>query len=173
MTDNPKELSLVDDKPFKMGIRHYEPPPPDPTVGRPKVGRNAPCPCGSGKKYKKCCGPREGAEHVANLHARQTMQDDLERLDGWSNGAIDAIQAGRHEEAERLCEELLKHYPDQIDGHERMARLREAQGRWAEAVEAYNRALLHTERYPDGFDQEAIDDYRERRDLARKKAGVV
>jgi len=22
----------------------------------PKVGRNAPCPCGSGKKYKKCCG---------------------------------------------------------------------------------------------------------------------
>ena len=22
-----------------------------------KVGRNDPCPCGSGKKYKKCCGP--------------------------------------------------------------------------------------------------------------------
>jgi SEC-C motif-containing protein len=22
----------------------------------PKVGRNAPCPCGSGKKFKKCCG---------------------------------------------------------------------------------------------------------------------
>ncbi|MFB4158971.1 SEC-C metal-binding domain-containing protein [Geomicrobium sp. JSM 1781026] len=21
----------------------------------PKVGRNEPCPCGSGKKYKKCC----------------------------------------------------------------------------------------------------------------------
>ncbi|WP_369126216.1 SEC-C metal-binding domain-containing protein [Bacillus massiliigorillae] len=21
-----------------------------------KVGRNEPCPCGSGKKYKKCCG---------------------------------------------------------------------------------------------------------------------
>jgi len=21
-----------------------------------KVGRNAPCPCGSGKKYKRCCG---------------------------------------------------------------------------------------------------------------------
>jgi preprotein translocase subunit SecA len=25
-------------------------------VGGPKVGRNAPCPCGSGKKYKRCCG---------------------------------------------------------------------------------------------------------------------
>jgi preprotein translocase subunit SecA len=28
----------------------------------PKVGRNDPCPCGSGKKYKKCCGL--GAEHA-------------------------------------------------------------------------------------------------------------
>ena len=27
----------------------------------PKVGRNDPCPCGSGKKYKKCCGA-EGTE---------------------------------------------------------------------------------------------------------------
>ncbi|MCP9268740.1 YchJ family protein [Xenorhabdus sp. XENO-1] len=23
---------------------------------RPQTGRNSPCPCGSGKKYKKCCG---------------------------------------------------------------------------------------------------------------------
>src|SRR5579884_392044 len=27
-----------------------------PYVAPPKVGRNEPCPCGSGKKYKKCCG---------------------------------------------------------------------------------------------------------------------
>ena len=26
---------------------------PDTTVGR--IGRNEPCPCGSGKKFKKCC----------------------------------------------------------------------------------------------------------------------
>ena len=25
-------------------------------VKPPKVGRNDPCPCGSGKKFKKCCG---------------------------------------------------------------------------------------------------------------------
>lgn len=25
-------------------------------VKEPKIGRNDPCPCGSGKKYKKCCG---------------------------------------------------------------------------------------------------------------------
>ncbi len=33
--------------------------PPRPTG--PKVGRNDPCPCGSGKKYKKCCLPKEQA----------------------------------------------------------------------------------------------------------------
>lgn len=26
---------------------------------QPKVGRNDPCPCGSGKKYKQCCGKNE------------------------------------------------------------------------------------------------------------------
>lgn len=26
-----------------------------PVISEPKVGRNDPCPCGSGKKYKKCC----------------------------------------------------------------------------------------------------------------------
>ena len=28
----------------------------DTIVKGPKIGRNDPCPCGSGKKYKKCCG---------------------------------------------------------------------------------------------------------------------
>jgi uncharacterized protein len=40
----------------------YDRPVPDPApeaAGRPrpaKVGRNAPCPCGSGEKFKRCCG---------------------------------------------------------------------------------------------------------------------
>ena len=29
---------------------------PKPKIAEKKVGRNEPCPCGSGKKYKKCCG---------------------------------------------------------------------------------------------------------------------
>ena len=29
---------------------------PKPIEAQNKVGRNEPCPCGSGKKYKKCCG---------------------------------------------------------------------------------------------------------------------
>ncbi len=32
----------------------------------PKVGRNDPCPCGSGKKYKKCCGRGDAEESGEN-----------------------------------------------------------------------------------------------------------
>jgi uncharacterized protein YecA (UPF0149 family) len=32
------------------------PPPVEPIKGGDAPGRNDPCPCGSGKKYKKCCG---------------------------------------------------------------------------------------------------------------------
>jgi preprotein translocase subunit SecA len=59
---------------FKLGIKKGTPPPrPKPPIAaaagdsgggdgqKPpptgkKVGRNDPCPCGSGKKFKKCCG---------------------------------------------------------------------------------------------------------------------
>ncbi len=30
--------------------------PPKTVLAEKKVSRNDPCPCGSGKKYKKCCG---------------------------------------------------------------------------------------------------------------------
>ena len=32
--------------------------------------RNDPCPCGSGKKYKKCCSAKDEAAHSASLAAR-------------------------------------------------------------------------------------------------------
>lgn len=42
---------------LKMEVRKEErrTPPPAP-VKKEKIGRNDPCPCGSGKKYKNCCG---------------------------------------------------------------------------------------------------------------------
>lgn len=32
--------------------------PPKPVVADKKIGRNEPCSCGSGKKYKNCCGQK-------------------------------------------------------------------------------------------------------------------
>ncbi|WP_211102607.1 SEC-C metal-binding domain-containing protein [Nitrospirillum bahiense] len=37
-------------------IRSAHPPAKPAPVRQTKVGRNNPCPCGSGKKYKRCCG---------------------------------------------------------------------------------------------------------------------
>ena len=42
------------EKPAKPRITYYD----QPYIAEKKVGRNDPCPCGSGKKYKKCCGKR-------------------------------------------------------------------------------------------------------------------
>ncbi|MBR1871095.1 MAG: YchJ family protein [Kiritimatiellae bacterium] len=41
---------------FIDGILANEQPVEQVRRAEPKVGRNDPCPCGSGKKYKKCCG---------------------------------------------------------------------------------------------------------------------
>jgi len=40
------------------GIPPSQAPQVEKRVVKEKIGRNAPCPCGSGKKYKKCCGRR-------------------------------------------------------------------------------------------------------------------
>ena len=45
------ELSQLQAKPPKHFTNHRQIP-----ASSKKIGRNEPCPCGSGKKYKKCCG---------------------------------------------------------------------------------------------------------------------
>lgn len=39
----------------------------------PKVGRNDPCPCGSGKKFKKCCLNGSADRNVGNNEARSVL----------------------------------------------------------------------------------------------------
>lgn len=145
------------------------------------VGRNEPCPCGSGKKYKKCCLGKEPAR-LASETAPPTHWEDLsfseraqiaaevQRLDDLSNGAIDAIHARRYADAERLCAELLREYPQMIDGPDRLGMLREAQGRFAEAAEQYSKALAIIEAEPDGHAPELAEFFRERRDEAYARA---
>jgi len=52
------DVDLPDDPSLRALSTLDEPEgPPAPLVNAsPKVGRNDPCPCGSGRKYKKCCG---------------------------------------------------------------------------------------------------------------------
>ena len=60
-----------EEEPPQRAKRRRSPPPPhffedrssavpvNTIVNAPRVGRNQPCPCGSGKKYKKCCGAKK------------------------------------------------------------------------------------------------------------------
>jgi len=48
-----KHLRPLSSRPFKQDSADYN---MANSRSRTKVGRNDPCPCGSGKKYKKCCG---------------------------------------------------------------------------------------------------------------------
>jgi hypothetical protein len=67
----------------------------------PRTGRNDPCPCGSGKKYKRCCLPQHEAA-ARDAAARALLwnaagmsefesEGEEERLDvDWASGLVDA-----------------------------------------------------------------------------------
>ncbi len=50
-----KSPYIYDDNPFDYELSEVIQS-DEPIVKEKKIGRNEPCPCGSGKKYKKCCG---------------------------------------------------------------------------------------------------------------------
>ncbi len=116
-------------------------------------GRNDPCPCGSGRKYKKCCLGHEGATGPAvkvneELRAEGDGLDwwsglpaDLLQLEDWMHEGEHAVQDGHFERAEELCEKIFKGFPDVIHGHYLLGKLRAAQGRWADAAAAFGEAV--------------------------------
>lgn len=87
-------------------------------------------------------------------------------LDKLSNRALDAIEAGRYAEAEKLCQRLLRQHPQAFDGHERLALLRQAQGRYQEAADHYGQVLEMMQQDPQGTDAETLQYLTELRDQA-------
>jgi uncharacterized protein len=54
-----QQFFVYSEKRLRELSQRVPPPPPPPPQGTARhVGRNDPCPCGSGKKYKRCCGRR-------------------------------------------------------------------------------------------------------------------
>ena len=122
-----------------------------------KIKRNDPCPCGSGKKYKKCCLPLH-EESRAKEQQAFSLTPGFTDLDDLSNSVVDLIEAGHLDEAEAACHQLLTRYPDQIDGTERLAAVYEAKGEKKLAAEYYRKAAQFAQGSP-GFDQKLIDWY--------------
>ncbi len=116
-----------------------------------KPGRNEPCPCGSGKKYKKCC------LHTLKPSARGTfVYTDLDDL---SNQVPELINQEKYDEAEKVCRKLREQYPEQIDGLHRSAELFEAMEDYGKATIFYNRTADFAER-ADGFEQKSVEYFR-------------
>lgn len=136
-----------------------------------KVGRNQPCPCGSGKKYKQCCLDADEAARVAALPAQPTGPPvgkfgfgnyDIDPLDRLSNDTVDLINAGRLDEAERMCQQLLAEFPDVPDGHMRFGYLYRRRGDNHKAAEHLRLAAVmarsdHNVELADSLDAEAVE----------------
>jgi tetratricopeptide (TPR) repeat protein len=120
-----------------------------------KVSRNAPCPCGSGKKYKKCCLLSQGGKTQA---AEQPMRfiPVYTELDQLSNSVVDLIKQNRWDEAEAASRKLLTDYPDQVDGLNRLAMVYEARGEKNKAADYYRKAADFAKSNP-GFDKQMVN----------------
>jgi tetratricopeptide (TPR) repeat protein len=119
-----------------------------------KIGRNAPCPCGSGKKYKKCCLPRQEGSQAPTVKKMRFIPVYTE-LDELSNSVVDLIKQNKLDEAEAVSRKLLAEYPDQVDGFNRLAMVYEARSESKKAAEYYRKAAEFA-RSNEGFDQKAI-----------------
>ena len=142
-----------------------------------KIGRNAPCPCGSGKKYKKCCLSREGAPRRPEAAAPRrpapaaapgwVVIEEDDPLDELAEEIDAHIEAGRFAEAEAGCRRLREEYPDAVDGWHLQAQLDEARGRRTEAARAYRECVAFA-RANEGFDEEGIAEWAERAEALEK-----
>lgn len=116
-----------------------------------KVGRNDPCPCGSGKKFKKCCG----REQAATTSERQLPPIDIA-------GKVIAYITREGQEAwyARAIQKYLAHTP-----FTSLEELVDAYRNDVEILDAFN---LHLHEwilcdYEDDQGKNAIDDYLARR----------
>jgi tetratricopeptide (TPR) repeat protein len=121
-----------------------------------KVGRNEPCPCGSGKKYKRCCLAKQTRSLEEPIHV--VLEIDPDPLDDLSNAALETIQQGKLVEAERLCQQLAQDHPDMIDPLARYASLYEAKGDTRRAAEFCRRAADFANTH-EGFEPEVVEDF--------------
>jgi len=148
-----------------------------------KPGRNDPCHCGSGKKYKKCCQPKEEAaereviandqaareeraearraqqratkaEFLARFAAAGEVDEELEKLTAASNTTVELVKAGKLEEAEAAARDLLERFPHVHDGWDRLGMVHEARGQKKPAADCYRKAIEIIRAQPENYDPE-------------------
>ncbi|MBI4937962.1 MAG: tetratricopeptide repeat protein, partial [Nitrosomonadales bacterium] len=118
-------------------------------------GRNDPCPCGSGKKYKKCClgnaasSPSAARQNPLQHHKggnlsqaeRGALEENPVNLEALFMLGKHAYQDGRHEAAAELINRAIRAAPGNPDFHNALGAVNQALKRTDEAVACYRKAL--------------------------------
>jgi len=140
-----------------------------------KIGRNDPCHCGSGQKYKRCCLekdqraesavllqaaaerlPAASHHHHDHAHCDFCGDDDLDELTEASNAIVDMVHEGKLDEAEQAARDFLVRFPEVHDGYDRLGMVYEARGDHKQAADYYRKVIdfvrAHPDQYEPGFE---------------------
>ncbi|MGD8995950.1 MAG: SEC-C metal-binding domain-containing protein, partial [Syntrophobacterales bacterium] len=88
-----------------------------------KIGRNEPCPCGSGKKYKKCC-LRKHEKIKDLLRGSVEFQEPEPEEEGPPEYVVkgfDLLAANNYQEAISYASDLISTYPEDDRIHDTLA----------------------------------------------------
>ncbi len=132
-----------------------------------KPGRNDPCPCGSGQKYKRCCLTKDqevesaALKAAAEARAAEAVQDERDfygaddeedELTRDSNAIIDLVHEGKLDEAEKAAREFLERYPYVHDGYDRLGMVYEARGDRKAAADCYRKVVEFVKAHPKQYE---------------------
>jgi len=157
--------------------------PPAARSGTVAVSRNAPCPCGSGKRYKHCCGqgdagaadPAPAARGDANALLQEAATHHQAGRLAMARKGYEAVlalgddavaehylgvlemQEGRPVEGEKRIRSALAKRDDLPDLYNNLGLCLRAQGRLEEAVAEYRRALDRHPAYAPAWSNIGLD----------------
>jgi predicted O-linked N-acetylglucosamine transferase (SPINDLY family) len=96
------------------------------------TGRNDPCPCGSGKKYKKCC--------LTNVAQNEAGENPVPHQELFLLGR-QAYRSGRHGEAATLIQRAIRAAPGNPDYYNALGVVSQALKKPDEAVSCFRKAI--------------------------------
>ena len=92
------------------------------------IGRNDPCPCGSGKKFKQCCQNKE------NNNSEATKNRLLESIPDLFAKALSAVDKADTDRAKELYAQILEINPKHIKSLHNLGSLEQNLGNHQEAI---------------------------------------
>ena len=120
-----------------------------------KIGRNEPCPCGSGKKFKKCClGKSNPAPDKTGLTKNTQLQSTMEQLDKRINEIIEDLNNTHYQILSQMSRDEFFEIAKSVYADKRYEKYYFTEIEMEEIVEKYGFP-------PHGEDEESINKTRE------------